>query len=62
MATFEAKPNTGSLWAVQDRPADTYPNLRGDINLDRDFIINLQNVLPCKYCRQNLKTNMSLGR
>jgi hypothetical protein len=23
----------------------------------RDFIINLQNVLPCKYCRQNLKNN-----
>ena len=24
----------------------------------RDFIINLQNVLPCKYCRQNLKNNL----
>jgi hypothetical protein len=23
----------------------------------RDFILNLQNVLPCKYCRMNLKTN-----
>jgi hypothetical protein len=23
----------------------------------REFIINLQNVLPCKYCRINLKTN-----
>jgi hypothetical protein len=23
----------------------------------RDFVINLQNVLPCKYCRMNLKTN-----
>ena len=23
----------------------------------RDFIINLENVLPCKYCRINLKTN-----
>ena len=24
----------------------------------RDLIINLQNVLPCKYCRINLKTNL----
>ena len=23
----------------------------------RSFIINLKNVLPCKYCRQNLKKN-----
>ena len=23
----------------------------------RDFVLNLQNVLPCKYCRMNLKTN-----
>jgi hypothetical protein len=24
----------------------------------RDFIISLKNVLPCKYCRMNLKTNL----
>ena len=24
----------------------------------RDFVISLQNVLPCKYCRMNLKKNM----
>lgn len=24
----------------------------------RDFILSLQNVLPCKYCRMNLKTNL----
>ena len=23
-----------------------------------DFVLNLQNVLPCKYCRMNLKTNL----
>ena len=23
----------------------------------RDFVLSLQNVLPCKYCRMNLKTN-----
>jgi hypothetical protein len=23
----------------------------------RDFVLNLQHVLPCKYCRMNLKTN-----
>ena len=26
----------------------------------RNFIINLQNVLPCKYCRINLKKNFKL--
>ena len=24
----------------------------------RDFVLNLQNVLPCKYCRINLKNNL----
>lgn len=24
----------------------------------RDYILNLKNVLPCKYCRMNLKTNL----
>ena len=24
----------------------------------RDFILSLQHVLPCKFCRQNLKTNL----
>jgi len=24
----------------------------------RNFILDLQNVLPCKYCRMNLKTNL----
>jgi hypothetical protein len=24
----------------------------------RNFILNLKNVLPCKYCRMNLKTNL----
>jgi hypothetical protein len=24
----------------------------------RDFVLNLRNVLPCKYCRINLKTNL----
>lgn len=24
----------------------------------RDFILSLQHVLPCKYCRMNLKTNL----
>ena len=23
----------------------------------RNFVLNLKNVLPCKYCRQNLKSN-----
>ena len=24
----------------------------------RNFVLNLKNVLPCKYCRMNLKTNL----
>lgn len=28
-----------------------------DKNHYRDYILSLQYVLPCKYCRQNLKTN-----
>ena len=24
----------------------------------RNFVLNLTNVLPCKYCRMNLKTNL----
>ena len=26
----------------------------------RNFVLNLQNVLPCKYCRINLKNNMKV--
>jgi hypothetical protein len=26
----------------------------------RDFILNLQHVLPCKYCRQNLRNNLKV--
>jgi hypothetical protein len=26
----------------------------------RNFVLNLQNVLPCKYCRQNLKNNFKI--
>ena len=26
----------------------------------KDFIINLQHVLPCKYCRDNLKNNFKV--
>jgi len=29
-----------------------------DKNNYRNFVISLQNVLPCKYCRMNLKTNL----
>ena len=28
-----------------------------DKKVYRDFVLNLENVLPCKYCRMNLKTN-----
>jgi hypothetical protein len=30
---------------------------KDDMNNYRNFILNLKNVLPCKYCRNNLKSN-----
>jgi hypothetical protein len=33
------------------------PTLKDKENY-RDFILSLQHVLPCKYCRMNLKTNL----
>ena len=48
-----------SMWHYLHTMSFNYPvnPSKEDKKHYRDFILNLQNVLPCKYCRQNLKTN-----
>ena len=48
-----------SLWHVLHTMSFNYPNepTREDKQNYKNFILNLQNVLPCKYCRINLKSN-----
>lgn len=35
---FQPKPNTGTLWPNDKKKSDNHPDVRGDINLDREFI------------------------
>merc|ERR1711965_106427 len=48
-----------SLWHVLHTMSFNYPNepTREDKQNYKNFILNLQNVLPCRYCRINLKSN-----
>ena len=48
-----------SLWHYMHTMSFNYPIKPTDKDKKyyKDFIINLQNVLPCKYCRDNLKKN-----
>lgn len=48
-----------SMWHYLHTMSFNYPvNPRAEDKTHyRDFVLNLQNVLPCKYCRINLKTN-----
>ena len=48
-----------SMWHYLHMMSFNYPVLPTEENKKhyRDFILNSQNVLPCKYCRMNLKTN-----
>ena len=48
-----------SMWHFLHTMSFNYPinpTRRDKINY-RNFILNLQNILPCKYCRVNLKRN-----
>lgn len=49
-----------SMWHFLHTMSFNYPvkPSKEDKEHYRDFILNLQNILPCKYCRQNLKTNL----
>ncbi len=48
-----------SLWLYLHTMSFNYPvkPTKEDKKHYRDFILNLQNVLPCKYCRINLRNN-----
>ena len=48
-----------SLWHYMHTMSFNYPIKPTDKDKKyyKDFIINLQHVLPCKYCRDNLKKN-----
>ena len=49
-----------SMWHYLHTMSFNYPTepTSEDKNNYRNFILDLQNVLPCKYCRMNLKTNL----
>jgi hypothetical protein len=49
-----------SMWHFLHTMSFNYPvnPTKEDKKHYRDFILSLQYVLPCKYCRQNLKTNL----
>ena len=49
-----------SLWHYLHTMSFNYPvkPTRKDKKHYRQFIMNLQNVLPCKYCRLNLRKNL----
>ena len=38
MSGFMPKPNTGTLWPNDRKTAETHPDMRGDIFLDRTFL------------------------
>lgn len=48
-----------AMWHSIHMMSFNYPvnPTKDDKNNYRNFILNLQNVLPCKYCRNNLKRN-----
>ena len=48
------------LWHYMHTMSFNYPMkpTNSDKKYYRDFIINLQHVLPCKHCRDNLKNNL----
>jgi hypothetical protein len=49
-----------SMWHFLHTMSFNYPvkPSKEDKKHYRDFVLSLQYVLPCKYCRQNLKTNL----
>ena len=50
------------LWHVLHTISFNYPvrPTRKDKKHYREFILNLKNILPCKYCRDNLKKNLKV--
>ena len=53
-----------SLWHFLHTMSFNYPinpTKQDKINY-RNFILNLQNILPCKHCRENLKRNFKVHK
>ena len=50
------------LWHYLHVMSFNYPvkPSKNDKKYYKDFICNLRNVLPCRYCRQNLKKNLKM--
>ena len=48
------------MWHVLHCISFNYPNnpTKKDKKNYRNFVLNLKNILPCKYCRNNLKKNL----
>ena len=38
---FEVKPNTGVLFPNQEKKTDKYPDMRGSVDLDKTFLIEM---------------------
>ena len=49
-----------SLWHYLHTMSFNYPTkpTRDDKKHYREFVLSLRNVLPCKYCRMNLRKNL----
>ena len=39
MSTFEQKPNTGAMFANEQKKSENHPDMRGDLYLDKTFLI-----------------------
>lgn len=39
--TFVPKPNTGSLWANDRKTAENHPDLRGEVVVDKQLLVDL---------------------
>jgi uncharacterized protein (DUF736 family) len=38
---FEQKPNTGAMFRNTQKKSDNHPDMRGDVYLDKTFLINM---------------------
>ena len=38
---FEQKPNSGAMFRNTQKKSDNHPDMRGDVHLDKTFLINL---------------------
>jgi uncharacterized protein (DUF736 family) len=38
---FEQKPNSGAMFPNKDKKTENHPDMRGDIHLDKTFLISL---------------------